>query len=121
MSQGNELGRVNKGIAIAVLSNMAAVGVYGLLLIVWNQIFSNQEPSTLSQLSKTIHNALTLLLWGIGFSQVIHILPIALWFRRRRESETLKGLTIGAAISCLLCGGCFVVFSQFVTYYFLRR
>lgn len=121
MSRRNELGRVGKGIAIAVLSGAFAATIYFSIALVLQQISPNTTASPSSPLAKTIYNTLTLLFWGIGFSQIIHILPIALWLKRRRETETLKGLIIGAAIVCFLCGGCFVVFSQVVTSYFLQR
>lgn len=112
--------RVGKGIAIAVASSTAAAAIYFVLALVLQQIIPNAITNP-TPLFKAVNNTLTLLFWGIGFSQIIHVLPIALWLKRRQEIETLKGLIIGAAIVCLLCGGCFVVFSQTVTSYFLLR
>jgi hypothetical protein len=57
---------------------------------------------------KTTCNLLSYLFWGIGFSQLIYIIPLVLWLRKRRQFERMKGVIIAAALIGLFCGGCFV-------------
>lgn len=45
----------------------------------------------------------------IGVIQLVYVLPYGIWLRRRGRSETLKGIMIGAVITVLINGGCFVV------------
>jgi hypothetical protein len=51
-----------------------------------------------------------LLLAGIliGITQLIYVVPLCLWLRRRRQFETAKGVIIGAVITFLLNGSCFL-------------
>ncbi len=43
---------------------------------------------------------------GIGVVQLAWMVPLVLAYRRRGETETAKGLTIGAGITFLLNAGC---------------
>ncbi|MEM6449229.1 MAG: hypothetical protein AAF703_02840 [Cyanobacteria bacterium P01_D01_bin.105] len=47
---------------------------------------------------------------SLGLSQVVYALPLGLWFRRRRRFAVMKGIVIGAVITFLLSGACFVIF-----------
>ncbi|MGG6263777.1 hypothetical protein ACQ4M3_17775 [Leptolyngbya sp. AN03gr2] len=119
MSRRNTPNPVNQGALIAFASNIVAAAIYYLITVVLLQSKLVYSPSL--PWAKQLFNLCMLLFWGIGFSQIIHLLPISLWLRRQRQSETLKGLMIGAITTCLLCGGCFVIFSQAVFYYLLMR
>ena len=48
-------------------------------------------------------------LFGIGISQLIYVVPAIIVLRRRREFALLKGLIIGAIITALLNGGCWLL------------
>ena len=47
-------------------------------------------------------------LFGIGLSQLLYAIPLVMHFRRRRRFNTVKGVVIGAVITVLLNGGCFL-------------
>ncbi|MEM9092022.1 MAG: hypothetical protein AAGC93_25215 [Cyanobacteria bacterium P01_F01_bin.53] len=53
---------------------------------------------------------ISLAVFGIGLSQLIYAVPLGLRFRRKRRFSAMKGVIIGAVITALLCGGCFVFF-----------
>lgn len=44
----------------------------------------------------------------IGITQLIYVVPLCFWLRRRRQFEILKGVVIGAAITVLINGSCFL-------------
>jgi len=48
-------------------------------------------------------------IFGIGIAQLIYVVPAIIVLRRRREFALLKGLIIGAIITALLNGGCWLL------------
>lgn len=46
---------------------------------------------------------------GISLSQLLYAVPLIIYFRRRRRFNAAKGVVIGAVITVLLNGGCFVL------------
>lgn len=46
---------------------------------------------------------------GIGLVQLIYVVPIALWLSRRRQFALMKGVIIGAVLTALANGGCFLI------------
>ena len=48
-------------------------------------------------------------LFGIGIAQLIYVVPAIIVLRRRREFAVLKGLIIGATITALLNGSCWLL------------
>ncbi|MGB3292123.1 MAG: hypothetical protein WBB01_03905 [Phormidesmis sp.] len=49
-----------------------------------------------------LHYGLLLAIFGIGVSQMLYVVPWAIWLRRRRHWATLKGVMIGAALTLCL-------------------
>lgn len=47
---------------------------------------------------------------GLSFYQLLYAIPLYVWFRRRRSAAIAKGITLGAVLTALLCGACFLVF-----------
>lgn len=111
MTQSNERG-ILQGFMIATAINFLVGILYGVL---WNFVTANPQTP------KAINNILTYLFWGIGFSQLIHIVPIVLWLKKKRRFARMKGVIIGAALTALLCGGCFIVVFPGFSNYFIRR
>jgi hypothetical protein len=52
---------------------------------------------------------LTWWFFGIGVAQLIYVVPAIIVLRRRREFAVVKGLIIGAIITALLNGGCWLL------------
>jgi hypothetical protein len=46
---------------------------------------------------------------AIGVTQLIYVIPLCLWLRRRRQLDTMNGVIIAAIITVLLNGGCFFI------------
>ncbi|MEO1396961.1 MAG: hypothetical protein AAFV90_29135 [Cyanobacteria bacterium J06634_5] len=45
---------------------------------------------------------------GLSFYQLLYVIPLNIYFRRRRKESIAKGVTIAAVMTALLCGGCFL-------------
>jgi len=48
---------------------------------------------------------------GISITQLIYIIPVIIWLNRRRQFALKKGVIIGAVITALLNGGCYLILS----------
>ncbi len=46
---------------------------------------------------------------GIGLVQLIYVIPVIVWLRRRRQFAFMKGVIIGAVLTALANGGCFLI------------
>ena len=60
----------------------------------------------------------TVLVYGsfcIGIVQLIYVIPLCVRLRRRGRFDTMKGVVIGAVITMLLTGSCFLFVVRSVT------
>jgi hypothetical protein len=48
---------------------------------------------------------------GISITQLIYIIPVIIWLNRRGQFALKKGVIIGAVITALLNGGCYLILS----------
>ena len=53
-------------------------------------------------------------IWGmsislIGLSQFLYVIPIIFWLRRQQRWGLMKGVIIGAVLTALLNGGCWLI------------
>jgi hypothetical protein len=46
---------------------------------------------------------------GIGIFQLLYVVPVCLWLKRRTQYGLMKGVIIGAVITALLNGGCWLL------------
>ncbi len=46
---------------------------------------------------------------AIGLAQLVYILPICIYLKRKRKWNWIKGIIIGACITALLNGGCWLL------------
>ncbi|NJR48475.1 MAG: hypothetical protein HC780_01865 [Leptolyngbyaceae cyanobacterium CSU_1_3] len=70
---------------------------------------------------KAITNLFAYLCWGLGFSQVFHIVPLVIWLRQQRYMSVMRGVIAGAALFGLLGGACFVIIFPGMHTYVIRR
>lgn len=47
-------------------------------------------------------------IFGIGLAQLFYVIPVVIWLNRRQEWGRMKGVIIGAVLTALLNGGCFL-------------
>lgn len=46
---------------------------------------------------------------GISITQLIYVIPVIVWLKRRQKIALMKGVIIGAVITALLNGGCYLI------------
>ncbi len=46
---------------------------------------------------------------GISITQLIYVIPVIIWLKRRQQIVLMKGVIVGAVITALLNGGCYLI------------
>jgi hypothetical protein len=100
MSQINERKGIVSGIFLLIGLHIAAV-ILGILVLLIHFYIVGQD------------NYLTLLFFGsffagLGIVQLIYVIPAIFILRRRRNFTLVKGVIIGAVVTALLNGGCWL-------------
>jgi hypothetical protein len=98
MVQGNEFRGIVGGFFLAIGLNILACVLFAMLA----GLFESLQLLLVS-------SYFLLLTFGIGLSQLIYIVPIAIRFSKRRQWGRMKGVIIGAVATALLNGGCFLM------------
>ena len=106
MSRRNEINGIVLGIFLLMGLHLAAL-ILGSIL---GPIFIS-----IGGIGYYIASFLGLGLFGIGIAQLIYVVPAIIVLRRRREFAVLKGLIIGATITALLNGGCWLLIYSIVS------
>jgi len=98
MSQQNNSGlNIFIGICAVIVGHVVAIATMVALASV---------PSILN----AIGDSLLYAFFGIGFTQLIYVVPLCLWLHQCDRIDTFKGVVIAALITLLLNGGCFIWF-----------
>ena len=100
MSQINETKGIVSGIFLLMGLHLAAL----ILRSILGPIFIS-----IGGIGYYIARFLGLGIFGIGIAQLIYVVPAIIVLRRRRHFAVLKGLIIGATITALLNGGCWLL------------
>lgn len=102
MSQRNEIDAIFLGVLLVFGMHISAISIFFLL--------GNLLLSAIN-IDSTF---LGIVLFGIGISQLIYVIPVIFWARSKQKWGLMKGVIIGAVITALLNGGCWIIFaSQF--------
>jgi hypothetical protein len=100
----------NSGLVLGVLllfsMHFLAFTLYFPLLYLATAI-NNVLPTPIGNFFLTEYRFLIPLLIP-GISQLVYVIPLALWLRKKRRFELMKGVLIGAVMTALLNGGCFL-------------
>ena len=89
------------------------LGVFlGILLLIGMHIFAILAIVLLSFITG-IYGGQILIIGVFGFFlwQLLYVIPVTLWLKRRQQYGLMKGVIIGAVITALLNGGCSLLFS----------
>ena len=97
MSQINEIKGIVSGIFLLMGLHLAAI----ILVIIISSISTGG-------IGFYIASFLNLGFLAIGIAQLIYVVPAIIVLRRRREFAVIKGLIIGAIITALVNGGCWL-------------
>ena len=101
MSPRNERMEIVSGIFLLIGLHIAAV-ILGIIILLIHFYLVGQD------------NYLTLLFFGsffggLGIVQLIYVIPAIFILRRRRSFTLVKGVIIGAVVTALLNGGCWLL------------
>jgi len=97
MSHRNEVMGIVSGIFLLMGLHLAAI-ILGIII----------SSISIGGIGFYIASLLNLVFLGIGIAQLIYVVPAIIFLRRRREFAVIKGLIIGAIITALLNGGCWL-------------
>lgn len=99
-TQPDSLREVINGIALLILCHMVAgVLIYALGMAV------GMKADIYTVLAIWVYGAAGFFLW-----QLIYVLPLIFWLRRRGRTGMIKGLIIGAVLTALVNGVCYLSF-----------
>lgn len=104
-SKSNEKAQIFRGFRLLMLCNVAAV------LLILGLTFGLDTLGKMLDAISLIHWAGSIVLFGYMFFlvwQLLHAVPLILRFRRRHQFGIMKGIVIGAAITALVNGVCYV-------------
>jgi hypothetical protein len=59
-------------------------------------------------MSRALGLIFSVFLQSIGIAQFVYLIPVMLFFWRRRRFEMIKGIAIGAILTILVNGACFL-------------
>lgn len=107
MSRRSEIQNILIGIVLLVVCHLAYLMLVGLLLWLFPVDFFSSSSQSQSW-SDPLIALMTYSTFVIGLVQILYVLPLCLWLSRRRRFSTVKGVIIGAVITLLLNGSCFV-------------
>jgi len=91
---------------IQILAGMALLGVAHILL--WLLSYLMVSVSSRSRLVGELQTVALFLFFGIGISQLLYAIPLCFWLGRKQQLGMRSGVIIGAVLTLLLNGSCFV-------------
>ncbi|MGB5960036.1 MAG: hypothetical protein WBG73_05200 [Coleofasciculaceae cyanobacterium] len=107
MAQRNDLTSIIYGIFLVFLMHIVAISAIVLLGLILP--FFIKEP----YISLAVY-----LYAGAGFSliQLLYVIPVVLKLKRQQNWRLMKGVIIGAVLTALLSGGCWLLFSGVIRF-----
>ena len=105
MAHRNESLNIATGICILALCHIVFAGLCFLLAYLVEAI----RPASSSNYGSGFTWVMLFAVFGIGLSQVLYAVPLWLRLNHKGLAATAKGVVIGAVITLLLNGGCFLL------------
>jgi len=104
MSKINEWGKIVAGIILLLILNAIAITIWFILGRIIYESSLGQTP-----LGRVLNKILTAAILGISRSQLLYAIPLGLWLKSQEKIALLKGAIVGAVITALLNGGCYLL------------
>lgn len=107
MSRRNEVKGIIVGVILLFLAHVVAFYLlFGLLYLITITNTSNANP--IFTYLTTDYQFLYVIA-APGLTQLIYVIPACYWLKRQRRFGMMKGVIIGAVITALLNGGCWLL------------
>jgi uncharacterized BrkB/YihY/UPF0761 family membrane protein len=104
MSQRRECRDFFLGIALLILCHLAFVFFFlPLCDVILTRYRGSQNEGLITVLA----------LLGIGIAQALYVIPLCLYLAKRRRYMLMKGVIIGACITALLNGACYIFWDTY--------
>ncbi|MEM6449228.1 MAG: hypothetical protein AAF703_02835 [Cyanobacteria bacterium P01_D01_bin.105] len=100
MRQSPHIAQVLAGMAVLVMVHIV-LGFLTYLLALGISSLSSSSPLLVVLLFGVL---------GIGISQLLYVIPLCIWLSRKRQIGMRNGAVIGAVLTALLNGSCFIYF-----------
>lgn len=81
----------------------------GIFFVTFSIINSFPFPNNIKQLLGTIFGYFYICLF---ITQLIYVIPLYLFFKRRSNPYIATGIIVGAVITALVNGGCYLIFTS---------
>jgi hypothetical protein len=107
MSQRNQFPEMISGIFVVLALHFAAFWLL-FLLIYLIAILNNSFPTPIGTYLTTDYRFF-ILLSVPGLTQLLYVIPLVFWLKRRQRWGLMKGVISGAVITALLNGGCWLL------------
>jgi hypothetical protein len=101
MSRRREIKDIGLGIALLILCHLA---FFYFFLPLCDVLLTRYRGSQNEGL------IIVLPLLGIGITQTLYVTPLCLYLAKRRRYTLMKGVMIGACLTALLNGACYILF-----------
>jgi hypothetical protein len=100
MSQQNEFWGITHGILSLIVMHLLAIIIILIVAHIMQAVYGNY-----SWLATVFFGLAGLFIW-----QLLYVIPICIWLKRNRNPFMMKGVIIGAVITGLLNGSCFLIY-----------
>lgn len=100
---------------VEVFSGIALLFAFHVMALIAIFVVTGLGSLLVSLLRSNFYGLSSVWIWpvfGIGVTQLMYVIPACIYYRRRRRFNLVKGIIIGAILTALLNGGCFLVLSQ---------
>lgn len=110
MSRRRESIQIFYGILGTFILHIVVLTVLGIIGSILNAIsMAINVPSVYSSVSSTLFLIGLFAVFGVGIFQLLYIIPVVLVLKRRQQWALMKGMIIGAVITALLNGSCYLL------------
>ena len=103
MSQRNEVRGIILGVLLLIGMHFAAFLFSCVILVIISIIPTPISNNYLWLPLIVVPSA------GIGLFQILYVIPVVFWLKRRQKWGLMKGVIIGAVLTALLNGGCWLL------------
>lgn len=104
MSQPNEIPQIIAGFFLVFGLHTLAIVILSLLAYILN---------LLGGTTVALINILWIyVIFGIGISQLLYVVPLIIRLKQRQEWGLMKGVIIGTVVTALLNGGCWLLLAN---------
>ncbi|MCP6761412.1 MAG: hypothetical protein NHB32_22350 [Fischerella sp. CENA71] len=101
MSRRNEFSYVIGGIFLVLGMHVIATLILGILAYIELMLASQYNI-------RFFQPIFGIYFFGIGITQLVYIIPVLLRLKRQEKFALMKGVIIGAIVTALLNGGCWI-------------